>query len=247
MCGSSSACRRELRPPSVGGASSSGSSAAAGKGVGSRKAEAMRAEKASTSCRGVPAADHPSSLLPRAALSDRSLGTSAPADEESVLCVAADRALRSSCSAYSCSVLGTAGLLAASGQDSGDHSAIQAALSVDAHVLGARLAECGRQGGYKTRTGHTAVRVQEAKRTGVSRSMSRSRTSMHRTSMSRSSAPVDVSGGRARRPRHHPRPRRVVGAGGAREEPARRVKMRGRLSLRLSRFLASKLVSWPPC
>ena len=95
MCGSSSACRRELRPPSVGGASSSGSSAAAGKGVGSRKAEAMRAEKASTSCRGVPAADHPSSLLPRAALSDRSLGTSAPTDDESVLCVAADRALRS--------------------------------------------------------------------------------------------------------------------------------------------------------
>jgi len=44
---------------------------------------------------------------------------------------------------------------------------------------------------------------------------------MRRTSMSRSSAPVDVSGGRARRPRHHPRPRRVVGAGGARKEPAR--------------------------
>ena len=44
---------------------------------------------------------------------------------------------------------------------------------------------------------------------------------MRSTSMSRSSAPVDVSGGRARRPRHHPHPRRVVGAGGAREEPAR--------------------------
>ena len=55
----------------------------------------------------------------------------------------------------------------------------------------------------------------------MSRSMSRSRTRMRRTSMSRSSAPVDVSGGRARRPRHHPRPHRVAGAGGAREEPAR--------------------------
>ena len=44
---------------------------------------------------------------------------------------------------------------------------------------------------------------------------------MRSTSMSRSSAPVDVSGGRARRPRHHPHPRRVVGAGGAREKPAR--------------------------
>ena len=44
---------------------------------------------------------------------------------------------------------------------------------------------------------------------------------MRRTSMSKSSAPVDVSGGLARRPRHHPRPHRVVGAGGAREEPAR--------------------------
>ena len=72
---------------------------------------------------------------------------------------------------------------------------------------------------YKTRTGHT--RCSKRKRTGMSRSMSRSRTSMRSTSMSRSSAPVDVSGGRARRPRHHPHPRRVVGAGGAREKPAR--------------------------
>ena len=42
----------------------------------------------------------------------------------------------------------------------------------------------------------------ERKRSGISRSMSRSMTSMRRTSMSKSSAPVDVSGGRARRPRH---------------------------------------------
>ena len=123
------------------------------------EAEAMRAEKASTSCRGVPAADHPSSLLPRAALSDRSLGTSAPADDESVLCVAADRALRSSCSAYSCSVLGTAGLLAASGQDSGDHSAIQAALSVD-RTFGRAFwvwHEVWQARGWPQRTGFSAV------------------------------------------------------------------------------------------
>ena len=151
MCGSSSACRRELRPPSVGGASSSGSSAAAGNGVGSRKAEAMRAEKASTSCRGVPAADHPSSVLPRAALSDRSLGTSAPADDESVLCVAADRALRSSCSAYSCSVLGTAGLLA---QWPGLGRPQRHSGSASAPTFGrAFWAEPGRQGGSADRAG----------------------------------------------------------------------------------------------
>ena len=69
--------------------------------------------------------------------------------------------------------------------------------------------------------GRGILRGRVRKRTGMSRSMSRSRTSMRSTSMSRSSAPVDVSGGRARRPRHHPHPRRVVGAGGAREKPAR--------------------------
>ena len=72
--------------------------------------------------------------------------------------------------------------------------------------------------GYQTRNG-AGCDVQEAE---ADRNEQRhEQDSMRRTSMSRSSVPVDVSGGRARRPRHHPRPRRVVGAGGAREEPAR--------------------------
>ena len=122
MCGSSSACLRELRPSSA-GSSSSDSPAAAGEGAGHRKTESRRAEKESTSSRGVPAADHPRSLI-RAAPRLRSLGTTAlAATDESLLLVAADRALSSSCSAYSFSVLAATGLLAASGQASGDQCA----------------------------------------------------------------------------------------------------------------------------
>ena len=99
--------------------------------------------------------------------------------------------------------------------------------------------------GYKTRTGLASTRCRKRKRTGMSRSRSRSRTSMRSTSMSRSSAPVDVSGGRARRPRHHPRPRRVVGAGGAREEPARGAAERRAMHGRRQRRAAMQYIREP--